>query len=30
VDVIGFRVALAEDEQPERIGLTPKVVPTSQ
>jgi formylglycine-generating enzyme required for sulfatase activity len=26
LDVIGFRVALAEDEQPELVGLKPKVV----
>jgi len=29
MDVIGFRVVLAEDEQPELIGLKPKVVKTT-
>jgi formylglycine-generating enzyme required for sulfatase activity len=29
MDVIGFRVLLVEDEQPELIGLTPKVVKTA-
>jgi hypothetical protein len=28
MDVIGFRVLLAEDEQPELVGLKPKVVKT--
>lgn len=30
MDVIGFRVVLAEDEQPELVGLKPKVVKTSE
>ena len=30
MDVIGFRVALAEDEQPELAGLRPKVVKKSE
>ena len=30
MDVIGFRVVLAEDEQPELVGLKPKVVKKSE
>jgi formylglycine-generating enzyme required for sulfatase activity len=30
MDVVGFRVALAEDEQPELVGLKPKVVKKSE
>ena len=30
MDVIGFRVVLAEDEQPELVGLKPKVVKRSE
>jgi formylglycine-generating enzyme required for sulfatase activity len=30
MDVIGFRVVLAEDEQPELVGLTPKVTKKSE
>jgi hypothetical protein len=29
MDVIGFRVILAEEEQPELVGLKPKVVKRS-
>ena len=30
MDVIGFRVVLAEEEQPELVGLKPKVVKKSE
>jgi hypothetical protein len=30
MDVIGFRVVLAEEEQPELAGLKPKVVKKSE
>lgn len=30
MDVVGFRVVLAEEEQPELVGLKPKVVKTSE
>jgi formylglycine-generating enzyme required for sulfatase activity len=30
MDVVGFRVVLAEQEQPELVGLTPKVVKKSE
>ncbi len=30
MDVVGFRVVLAEDEQPELLGLTPKVLKRSE
>ena len=30
MDVVGFRVVVAEDEQPELVGLKPKVVKKSE